>query len=269
MKQFIAVITAMLLSLPTAQAQEQQTDYGLFKQLGAGVSIGTDGIGLEVATPVNSFLSLRLGYSFMPSFKYNGNFDFDSSEGFLRKEDGSGFYDNVDVEGKLHMGDLRLLLDYYPLTNSSFRITAGAYLGKSKLVTARTKNHFIYEPYWGNSGPELGSGTNTYTVVSDPKGAINADLKTNALKPYIGIGFGRAVPRNRLGVSFDLGLQFWGKPSLWTNIDDNVGTKYRKVEKSRILSKQEWCDDLKDGLDIMEKIIVYPVLSVRLNGRLF
>ena len=268
MKHLFLVALAAIFGTQSLQAQGQDVEYGLFNHLSAGVSVGTDGIGLEVASPINNYLSVRLGYSFL-SGKYTGDFDFDSSEAFLRKEDGSGYYDKVDVEAKLNIGDLKLLFDVYPFKKSTFRFTAGAYLGKSKFLTAKSTNHFINKGYWGNSGPELGNGSNTYTVVSDEKGAINADLKTNSFKPYLGIGFGRAVPKSRVSVSFDLGVQFWGKPGLWTQIDDNEGTKYRKVEKDRILSKQEWCDDFKDGLDIMEKVCVYPVLSLRLNGRIF
>ena len=268
MKHLFFIALAAIFGIQTSQAQEQEIEYGLFNHLSAGVSVGTDGIGLEVASPITNFLSVRLGYSFLP-IKYTGNFDFDSDEAFLRKEDGSGYYDNVDVEGKLHMGDLKLLFDLYPSKKSSFRFTAGAYIGNSKLVTAKSTNEFINKRYWGNSGPELGKGLKNYTIVSDENGVINADLKTNSFKPYLGIGFGRAIPKNRLSVSFDLGVQFWGTPSLWTNIDINGDPRYRKIEKDRILSDQDWVEDLKDGLDIMEKVIAYPVLSLRLNGRIF
>lgn len=269
MKHLFLLALTTLFGFQTAQAQEAETEYGLFNHVGAGVSLGLDGIGVEVSSPITSFLDVRLGYSFMPSFKYKGNFDFDSNEAFLRKENGSGYYDNVDVEGKLHMGDLKLLFDLYPSTKSSFRFTVGAYIGGSKFVTAKSTNHFINQTYWGKSGPELGSATNTYTIVSDKNGAINADLKTNSFKPYLGIGFGRAIPKNRVSVAFDFGVKFWGKPSLWTNIDDNQSAKYRKLEQDRILSNKDWCDDFKDGLDIMEKVIVCPVLSLRVNGRIF
>ena len=270
MKQLFFVALAAIFGIQTSQAQEQEIEYGLFNHLGAGLSLGTDGIGLEVSSTITDFLGVRLGYSFMPGIKYKGNFDFDSSEGFLRKEDGSGYYDNVDVEGKLHMGDLKLLFDLYPSKKSSFRFTVGAYIGKSKLVTAKNTNHFINESYWGNSGPELGKGIKNYTIVSDKNGVINADLKTNTFKPYLGVGFGRDIPRkSRLTVSFDFGVQFWGTPSLWTDIDVNMDTRYRKIEKDRILSEQDWVDDFKDGIDIMEKVFVYPVISLRLNGRIF
>lgn len=267
MKKILLAVAIALFATNATQAQVEE--FGLFDHLGAGISLGTDGIGLEVSSHINDYVGVRLGYSFMPSYKYSGDFDIDSDEGWLRKEDGSGYYEKVEVEGKLHMGDLKVLFDIYPSAKSSFRFTAGAYFGKNKLVTAKTTNHFINKGYWGTSGPELGNGSNTYTVVSDDNGSIKADLKVSSFKPYIGIGFGRPVPKNRVSVAFDLGIQFWGKPGLYTDIDDNVGTKYRKIEKDRILSKQDWCDDFKDGIDIMNKVIAYPVLTLRINGRIF
>ncbi|MBR1484574.1 MAG: hypothetical protein IJ612_02640 [Prevotella sp.] len=264
----LLIVAALTLAAQGVSAQNSD-DNNLFNHLSAGVSLGTTGIGIEVASPITSFLQLRAGYSFIPKIKINETADLDSSEDYLRKEDGTGYYESVDIEGKLNMGDLKLLVDYYPLKKSSFHVTAGAYIGKSKLATAYSTNHFLNQGYWGNSGPEMGSASQTYTIVSDPDGSVTADVKVNSFKPYLGIGFGRAVPNNRISVCFDFGVQFWGKPSLWTKIDDNLGTEYRKVEKSRILSQQDWCSDVIDALDIAEKIIVYPVLTLRVNGRIF
>jgi hypothetical protein len=109
----------------------------------------------------------------------------------------------------------------------------------------------------------------TYTVVSDNQGNISADLKVNSFKPYIGIGVGRAIPTNRLNVSFDFGVQFWGRPSVWAYISDNDGKSYRKADRDMITNDEDYCNDIKDVLKTAEKVIVYPVLTVRLNGRIF
>lgn len=269
MKKIIALTIVAIFCVQGMRAQEE-TEIGLFNHLSAGISLGTTGVGIEVAAPLNNMFHLRAGYSFMPKFKVKVNKTFDNpSEDFLRKEDGSGYYDNVDIEAKPNIGDLKLLLDYYPQKNRAFHFTVGAYIGSSKVASAVTTNHFINQKYWGNSGPELGNSSNTYTVVSEPDGSVKADVKVNSFKPYVGLGFGRAVPNKNLSVCVDLGVQFWGKPSLWTKIDDNIGTEYRKVEKSKILSKQSYCEDIVDALDKAEKFIVYPVLTVRLNGRIF
>jgi len=269
MKRLLTTIAAALLFIGGANQAIAQTEDGAFSDLSVGLGIGTTGIEFQVASSINSFLALRAGYSFMPSIKPSFNVDFDSTEDFLKKEDGSGYYDNTDIEAKLSMGDLKLLVDAYPSKKSSFHFTAGFYLGKSTMLKANNTSTFINKSYWGNSGPELGTTSSTYTVVSDPNGNINAEMRINSFKPYIGVGFGRAVPKNRLNVSFDFGVQFWGKPSLWTTISDDYGKEFRKVERDRITNTQDYCDDIRDGLEIMEKVIVYPVMTVRLNGRIF
>ena len=267
MKKLFVLAFLALFGAQAGQAQEME--YGLFNHLSAGVSLGTTGIGIEVAAPVTSFMDVRAGYSFMPKIKVTPTIDFDSNEDFLRKENGTGYYDEADVEGKLNMGDFKLLLDFYPIKNNGFHLTAGAYVGNKTLAKANTTNHFINQDYWGTSGPELGNASNTYTVVSDAQGVIHAEARVKSFKPYVGFGFGRAVPKSRVNVTCDFGVQFWGKPALWTNIDDNLGTEFRKVEKDRILSQQSYCDDIKDALDIVEKVIVYPVLTVLINGLIF
>lgn len=273
MKKLLFIAGALFFFGSAVSAQEENKP---FSHLSAGLGVGTTGIDIQAATPINNLFAVRAGLSFLPSIKPSFNIDFDSNEAFLKKEDGSGYYDNADVEGTLHMLDLKLLVDLYPIKESPFHVTAGFFLGKSKFMTAKTTNHFINQSYWGNSGPELGDLSDplhpkTYTVVSDDQGAINVDMKVNSFKPYLGIGFGRPIPKKTLDFSFDFGVQFWGKPSLWTNMKGNSKDEsgYQKVDKDRIVNTQDYCEDIRDGMKTMEKVIVYPVLTFRLNGRIF
>jgi hypothetical protein len=48
-----------------------------------------------------------------------------------------------------------------------------------------------------------------------------------------------------------------------------MGTSYQKVDKDKILSTEDYCDDIRDGIKTGEKIIAYPVLTLRVNGRIF
>jgi hypothetical protein len=259
-----------LMGTMSVQAQDRVDNFGIFDHVSAGVSLGTTGIGFEVAAPVTNYLQARVGYSFMPKFKVKGDQKIDSKNSIFKKEDGSGYYDGVDFEGKLNIGDFKILLDFYPFRTSTFRVTAGAYIGTSKICTVNTTNTFLNSKYWGNSGPELGKAPlQTYTVVSEKDGSVSVDLKTNSFKPYIGIGFGRAVPKGRVSVCFDLGVEFWGKPGFYTNISDNFGLSYQKVDKDKIVNDENYCEDIRDGLKTAEKIIAYPVLTLRVNGRIF
>ena len=271
MKKLCFIILALSALLP--QTVSAQNDVA-FKHLGWGVSLGTTGVGIEVAAPVTDFMEVRAGYSFLPSISHDFDVDFHSKENWLEKEDHSGYYNHTDVKGTINMGDAKVLLDFYPSKSSGFHFTAGAYLGKSKLVEAKTTSHFINKLYWGNSGPELGNGSNSYTVVSDENGVIKADVKVNSFKPYVGIGFGHAVPKGSVGVSFDIGAQFWGKPGVYTHISDDYtttrGGEYMRVDRNRITNTSEdTYEDLRDGIKTGEKVFAYPTLTLRITGRIF
>lgn len=271
MKKLLLTCAFALLGLGQSFAQLNTDDYGLFNHLSAGLSVGSDGIGINLAAPLGYHFAVRAGYSFMPKFKYKKGIDLGSNPAFTTSV--------VDLQGKLNMSDFSLLFDYYPSKKSSFRITAGAYIGKSKVVTIANTNPFVKQSYWGNAGLELGTTASiydTYTVVSDPRtGNVSADVKVNSFKPYIGIGFGRAIPKKRIGVQFDLGVQFWGTPELWTNIEtfdynkNDYVMEYRKVSKNRITNPKKDYQDVKDAIRKAEKIGVFPVLKVRINGRIF
>jgi hypothetical protein len=72
-------------------------------------------------------------------------------------------------------------------------------------------------------------------------------------RPYFGIGFGRAVPKKRVGFMFELGAQLHGTPEIYTN-----------TGKLEILTEEA---DNKYS-DIINNVKVYPVLKFRLCGRI-
>lgn len=280
MKKLLLICATALFGFGQAHAQLDEDDYGIFNHISLGVSAGTTGIGFQLAAPLTANFAVRAGYTFMPKIKYSQKLTLD-------KSDLAAFYVNghyvheVELEGKLNMGDFSVLFDWYPSKRSSFRFTAGAYFGKSDVVTVTNKEPFMNPAYAGLAGIDLSKSGSTimekYVIVTDAQGNVDAKLKVNGFKPYIGIGFGRAVPRKSVGLQFDLGVQFWGKPEMQTNLlyyDSEQGdfvTRYEKVEKGRITRANEDKDykDLRDAMKTIEAVGVYPVLTLRLVGRIF
>ena len=95
-----------------------------------------------------------------------------------------------------------------------------------------------------------------YTIPVDKNGNVSGGLKVSNFRPYVGLGFGRAVPKKRLGVMFELGVQFHGKPDVYTDYG-NVNNLLDEVDPDDTFSK------------IMDKLTVYPVMKIRLCGRIF
>ena len=268
MKKLLLVCVMAALGIGKSSAQLAPEDYKYFNHLSAGISLGLDGIGFDVAAPLTYNFAVRAGYTFMPRVKYTTHINLGNSAVFTAPQ--------VDIEGKLKMGDFHLLFDYYPFKKSSFHLTAGAYIGSRTLVSAYNVVPFVKDTYWGNSGLELGSTANIYSqysLVTDENGNIDIDMKVNAFKPYVGIGFGRAVTKHRVGVQFDLGIQFVGRPGMFGNVkyfDYDAGdfvTRTERLERGRITNDEY--EDIDDAIRIMEKFRVYPVLKIRVNGRIF
>ena len=120
--QLLGLVAAMLLAT-NAHAQDKK----LFNHLAIGAEVGTTGWGFEAAMPLTHYVTFRTGFTTLPRF--NVNFDIDYTTKGVEK--------NVDVKGRVHMSDYKLLADIYPFKHSSFHVTGGFYAGLPDLGTVR------------------------------------------------------------------------------------------------------------------------------------
>lgn len=239
----IVTLAAILFSIPV-MAQDKVEKFGIFDHLSAGLTLGTTGIGIDVAAPITEYLQVRAGYNFFSGFKYKEDVKYRAKGRATEK---------TEVEGKIHLGTAKLLFDVYPFKNSMFHATAGFFIGTSEIITAQ--NNIPVTAFDPGEGLLIGD----YIVGFDKDGIAKATIKTNAFRPYVGIGFGRSVPRGRIGVNGDLGVMFWGKPKLYE----------KQTGNDLEVTKSDLGSDSNKYFDIMSKIAVWPVLTVRVAGRIF
>lgn len=149
----IALSIALTCCLCTTQAQEKT--FKPFKQLDFGVTLGTTGLGFDIAMPVHDIVKLRTGFEVMPRFNYNMHFfvasyDPDSPEEQAAVSDDdfskmtellynlTGF--KVDQTGimkcKPTLWNFKFLVDVYPFKNKHWHVTAGFHWGPSKIAEA-------------------------------------------------------------------------------------------------------------------------------------
>lgn len=234
---FIALICSLLTISLTAQ--EYSSYYNLSEQNQQSVQFGINlranillpAPGIEFATKFSSKLTLRAGVDF---FQYNRKIkEFDPNsvrfiKDFLNSAESEvGYKPDIDMKAKYKTFTGHAVVDYYPFSNgSSFFLSAGLYFGKTNL-------HFdgmITNPNTGKSFTEdlknledlpeveiTDTNGNSYTVRPTDEGEIILDaLIGNSVKPYLGLGFGHSVPKNRVGVKFELGAYYSGKIKLET-----------------------------------------------------
>ncbi|MDR0347972.1 MAG: hypothetical protein LBH90_00580 [Tannerella sp.] len=218
--------------IPMTHLHAQGSD--AFSSLGVSLSATTTGPEFEVITPLHKKVLLRGGISF---FSYNISTSID-----VQKFNGSDLDDEnitVDMDGKLRLLNGKILADYFPSDRASFFVTGGLYFGRKELASIEGISDTNL--YW-----------NDYTLYSE-NGHVKAYVGIKSVKPYLGIGFGNAIPKRRVGFRFELGAMFHGAPSIYN-------------------SKDEKLDDLDvndtDVINTINKVKVYPVIAFRLTGRI-
>ena len=133
-------------------------EHDIFQHLDLSVTLGTTGIGIDVASPVTEWAQLRLGYEFMPRFTKIMRFDmtingkparsydedgnrqetnFDKLKEFLYDFTGLDVEDHADMLGKPTINNFKFLVDVFPFKdNKHWHFTAGFYWGPSKFAEA-------------------------------------------------------------------------------------------------------------------------------------
>ena len=232
-------------------AQEKK-DKHLFNHLGAGVGVGTSGVSVDVAMPCTRFLQVRAGVDIMPNISFNANVDYNysydnpASPGTTITEKGT-----AKLKGELKRVQGHLILNVYPIPKCNFFIAAGAYFGGNRLMDVSGK---IKLPE-NITADQIEVLIGDYKIPADAGGNIRGGFDSKKFRPYLGLGFGRSVPKRHLSFATELGVQFEGKPVLYDDIN--------KEEVNATLTNK---DTFQKVLNVMR---VYPMLTFRLNFRAF
>jgi hypothetical protein len=192
-----------------------------------GVSGGTLGIGPEIGYRYGAHAGVRASAGFL---------NFDHSEEI----------DDIDYDGKLKLGSVGLVADWYPF-GGSFRLSAGARSNSNKidLLAAPTATQ-TYE-----------IGDRTYTGAQI--GTLAGDVKFNKFSPSLTLGWGGKLA-DGFTVGFEAGVLFQGAPEInlaaTGGLLANDPTFRAEVEKERLQAE----DDAKD-------FKFWPVLQLHLLYR--
>lgn len=156
MKRTIILGTAIWMATAAIQAQtgataENARAYKAFEHVDMAVNMGSTGIGVDFATPLNEFFRLRAGLEYMPQFEQamhfgiegvredNGSWittNFDNIAAKLESFTGYRADDQVDMLGKPTFYNFKLLVDVFPFENKHWYFTAGFYLGNARVAKA-------------------------------------------------------------------------------------------------------------------------------------
>lgn len=269
MKRFVILVSALTLLMPLHMSAQVS--------MAAGVGLGVmDGAGIGVAFGVSDALNIRAGVGLFPN-------------GLIKEYDidlpkwGSNPATSTALTGKLPSSG-NILVDYHP-GGGSFRLTAGAFVGSGSLVTVyNTKAlpdsyHNVGISYYADGNRNNDDPANFYRIQADEKGVLNGTFKASPVRPYVGIGFGSAIPRGRVGAAFDLGLEYTGGLDLRAdarNIKSDVESLkmtsagvLETVKLIRGYDTQKSYDKYIDYVDKLRSVPVLPVMRISVFVKLF
>ncbi|MFY8109652.1 MAG: hypothetical protein ACOVO9_11695 [Bacteroidia bacterium] len=155
--------------------------------LGFGLLFGSDGAGISLGKCIskNGKMYIQVAGTHAPIVLSKIPYAFSGQD--------------VIIDADIKLGSISAVLEYHPFGNA-FKISAGAaYMLTNITATAILKD-----------STKQGDIMISPTEVGD----IQFGVSTNPICPYVGIGFGRAVPKNRVGFNFELGGYYIQKPVL-------------------------------------------------------
>lgn len=262
-----AFITILALACGIG-ANAQKNDIFNF---GIGLNVGTNGVGLDASIGLTRFVQIRGGVSYVPNMDFHANANvYNEAEAIINAYNLGhnsiaipGIPQDVDVKVQPNMTTYHALLDLYP--SGSFHFTVGAYFGQQDVIRLYTNDGSMQSVHFVNTEvidrintpiDHIGLNVAGNLLTPDAQGNIDAVAKVKEIRPYFGIGFGRAVPRrHRMGCSLDLGVQYWGKPKYECN-----GFEPEQVPSS---------SNFESLTSTLSTLPVYPVITLRLCGRIF
>jgi hypothetical protein len=192
MKKILLLIALLFLFFSVnAQTDMKKTDIeknatkkieiANIKKNAISMSIGFPGIGLGYARLINHHFSARVKVSGLEVDVDEKNVNFNDRK--------------VDINGRFTTRIVDLWLDYLPFKKSSFKLVTGL----SYLSSCKGSAHFI------PAGPVM---YGDIELGKDEIGEIYTKADWSGITPYVGLGFGRAIPKNNFGVSFEVGGYF-------------------------------------------------------------
>lgn len=266
MKKLMMVAVILLTSVGSVMAQNEYKR-GLFNHVGLNVGAGTEGISVGLAAPVTSFFEVEAGVNVMPSFKLSGDLDVDVNTSSLPQVPNVQYPKEATIhaEGSFDRTTFNVKANLYPFGGGSkFFIAAGLSIGGEKIaevngscdqlrvISQKLPTQELKEQFRQAVTANLGG----YKLELDENYNLQGDIRCKNVRPYLGLGFGRLVPKNRLGMRFELGCQFMGKLKVYQNDTEIDINKALEDAGEDDLSK--FVKDLK----------VYPVVKFSFIGRI-
>ncbi|MBM6993063.1 MAG: hypothetical protein I3J02_07360 [Prevotella sp.] len=247
------LVVLCLFLLNMLQVSAQENFYGIFNRVGANLGVGTEGVTVGIATPLTPYLEMSMGLNIVPKINVKGTVDVQS----IYTSSSNISIGDVDVKGNFARTTFDFKVNCYPFgSHSTFFVATGLSFGGKTLAKLHGHSPDVeaYLAAYPNKQGDFVASVGKYNIAFDENGDVDGTLDVKGVRPYVGLGFGRLIPKHRVGARFELGCQFHGKVKVMQN---NQEVQMDNAESN---------DD--DFSKIVDKIRIYPVMKLSIVGRI-
>ena len=181
------LIYFILLCISCKCLGQEVTESNYSNKYAIALNGSTLGGGLEIARNLSKHFNLRLRGNILSIEDFVQEIEVDDA--------------NLNVTADTRFLEFDLSLEYLPFKSSSFKIIGGA----AHFSDGKTEARATYD------------GTFEYgeiTLGPEDIGDLELMLDYNGFAPYLGLGFGRAVPKTKIGLSCEAGSFYLPAPQV-------------------------------------------------------
>lgn len=190
-----------------------------------GLTAGTLGAGINVATPINENFQVR--------FNVNGaTYDHTATE------------DDIEYDADLKFVNAGVLVDYFPFESVGFHLTAGAYYNGNEINANASQDDY-----------DIGDETYSRAEVGSLDGKVDFDK----FAPYVGLGWGNDSRSEGFGFSLDLGVLVGKTKVSLTPIPGELMDTESSAWQDILTEVEKERSNVQDDLDELK---IYPVIMV-------
>ncbi len=244
---FFVGLSFMTATAAQAQSSEQvaneaTTQPMIKKEIALGLNVGvTNGLGLDVAYRFAKHWTGRLAFNYARYTKENYTYEIASTN-----PDGTKNIQKVSFDAGVKLSNFALNAEFTPGSKGRFKLIGGLSYYPTNTITV---------------GGELASTIKFNDVVLNPEDLGNGFVTIGSklkIAPFLGMGFGRTIPRKRINVSFDMGAYYKGDYTV--DIKVNPGAILKENEENGAILARNFNENWYQK--------VWPVMNLRLAYRI-
>ncbi len=224
-------------------ANEVTTSSMQKKEMAVAINVGiVNGLGIDVSYRFAKHWVGRLAYNHARYTKENYTYDIQSTN-----PDGTVNLQKLSFDGGVKLSNIALNAEFTPGKKGRFRLIGGLSYFPTNTITL---------------GGELASTVKFNDVQLNPEDLGNGVVtisNTQKIAPFLGMGFGRTIPRKRINVSFDMGAYYKGDYTV--DIKVNPGAILKANEENGPILARNFNENWYNK--------VWPVMNLRLAYRIF